>query len=241
MTSIELTRAGGEYRARSHRRLSRRMRHVRTIALLSALTILLSCARHGMTDAETQTYAKAKACYLQGDYEKAIAAIDTGRFKVDSSHQAFLLKAKCEFFLLRPERAEQILRKLLRRYPRYPEAELYLARSLLAEERFDEAQAEIEGALRWNPDDPRLLALMGSLYEARREYQKAFEYYTRSGDFADCLAKAEISLAELYWRFGQASQALGRVRLAKAMISPESALARPLGELESRMIQGSEE
>lgn len=246
MATIELAQGDGAFRAmsrrgRSCRAMSRRAcsHHARMLALLAALTVLFSCARHGMTDGETLAYAKAKSSYLQGDYEKAIAIVEGGRFNLRSSHQAFLLKAKCEFFLLHPERAEPILRKLLKRYPRYAEAELYLARALLAEGRFDAAQGEIEGALQWNPDDPRLLALMGSLHEAKREYQKAFEYYARSGDFADELAKSEVSLAELYWRFGQEKQALGRARLAKAMLSPKSILAKPLGELESRMAQGS--
>ena len=228
MATIELSQ-GSAYRARQ--------KNARAIVLLSALAVILSCARHGMTDAEAQTYAKAKASYLQGDYGKAIATVEGGRFNLRSSHQAFLLQAKCEFFLLHPERAEAILRKLIRRYPRYAEAELYLARSLLAEGRLDEAQGVIEGTLRWNPDDPRILSLMGGLHEAKREYQKAFEYYARSCAFADELGKSEVSLAELYWRFGQADKALERVRLAKALVSPESALARPLGELESRMAQ----
>lgn len=215
-----------------------RLRHTRGIALFFAVTAFISCAQRGMTDAHALTYAKAKSSYLQGDYEKAAELIDKGRFDLRSSHQAFLLEAKCEFFLLRPDRAEAILRRLIKRYPRYAEAELYLCRSLLAEGRFDQAQTELEGALRWNPDDPRLLALVGSLHESRREYQKAFEYYARSCGFADELAKSEISLAELYWRFDQGNQARDRVRLAKAMVSPESVLALPLGELESRMAQG---
>lgn len=216
-----------------------RIRYTRGIALAFAVTAFISCAQRGMTDADALTYAKAKASYLQGDYDKAIDLIEKGRFNLRSAHQAFLLEAKCEFFLLHPDRAEAIFRRLIKLYPRYAEAELYLARSLLAEGRFDEAQTEIEGAMRWNPDDPRLLALMGSLHEAKREYQKAFEYYARSCSFADELAKSEISLAQLYWRFDQGNQALDRVRLAKAIISPESALSRPLGELESRMTQGS--
>jgi hypothetical protein len=79
---------------------------------------------------------------------------------------------------------------------------------------------------------------MGSLHESRRKYQQAFAYYVRSCGFADGLARSEISLAELYWRFDQGNQARDRVRLAKAMASPESTLARALRELENRMTQG---
>lgn len=196
---------------------------------------LSGCAKAGMGEEEISAYVKAKDSYILGEYDKAIGIIDSGRFSYGSGHQAYLLMAKCEFFNRKPASAATILRKLLKVNPRYAEAELWLARSLLAQGLVDEAETETEHAMEWNPEDPRLLSLMGSIQETKKDYQKAFEYYTRSTGFAEETGKDEIALAELYWRFGQIDKALERVQLAKSLISPDSAMYSPLDKLEERM------
>lgn len=211
---------------------------IRFAAFALALGFASSCSRSdAMNDEELSAYATAKERYFQGDYESAIQAIDGARFTYRRGHQALLLEAKSEFFRGHPERAERILRALLARYPRYAEAELWHARTLLAEGKTDEAEKAIERAMRWNPDDPRLLALMASLQKTKKDYPKAFEYSIRAADFADETSKAEILLAELYWRFGQNDKAAGRIGLARAMISDKSVLVRPLKELEERIVK----
>lgn len=201
-----------------------------------ALVFASSCTRDdSMSDAELSAYARAKERYLQGDYESAIQAIEEERFTCRRGHQALLLEAKSELLRGNPGRSESILRALLARYPRYTEAELWHARTLLAEGKTEEAERAIERAMRWNPDDPRLLALMASLQKAKKDYPKAFEYSLRAADFADETGKTEILLAELYWRFGQNEKAAGRIGLARAMLSEKSVLARPLEELEERI------
>ncbi len=208
------------------------------VGLPIALVFASSCTRDDvMSDTELSAYATAKERYLQGDYESAIQAIEGEHFTCRRGHQALLLEAKSEFFRGHPERAEPILRALLRKYPRYTEAELWHARTLLAEGKTDEAESAIERAMRWNPDDPRLLALMASLQKTKKDYPKAFEYSIRAADYADETGKTELLLAELYWRFGQNEKAAGRIGLARAMLSEKSVLARPLKELEDRIVK----
>lgn len=210
------------------------------IALLS-MALVFSCARaDSLSGAEIAAYAQAKRHYLQGDYEGAIASLEAERFTYGRGHQALLLRAKAEFLLGRAERAEPILVRLVKRYPRYPEATLWLSRTLVAEGKIDQAETTVERAMRWDPDDPRFLAVMADVQERKKDYQKAFEYRIRAVDFADETGKEELELAELYWRFTQNDKALERIARARAMISDRSALARPLEELETRLTKGKQ-
>lgn len=200
-----------------------------------SLIALTCCSRFGMDKEAITTYARAKDQYLAGEYDKAIAIVTEGRFNYGTGHHAYLLQAKCEFLNRKPDRAEAILRKLIRVHPRYAEAGIWLVRSILAQGRIDEAETEAERAMEWNPEDPRILSLMGSIQDAKREYQKSFEYYARSTGFTEETGKDEIHLAELYWRFGQTDKALECIRLSRTLISPLSVLYRPLDDLEERM------
>lgn len=212
------------------------------IALLACLCLsFTSCARSRLlNDAEIDAYAQAKRHYLQGDYERAIGVIEEDRFTYERGHQALLLKAKAEFLLGRSELAEPILLRLVKTHPGYPEATLWLARTLLAEGKTDEAESTIVRAMRWDPDDPRLLAIMADVQELKKDYPRAFEYRLRAVDFADETGKEELELAELYWRFAQNDKALERIARARAMISEKSALAKPLAELEARLSKGNQ-
>ncbi len=219
------------------------MSNTRSCGIMGMLFLVIiacssvSCAKKGMSEDELSTYVKAKESYLAGDYAKSVKLVDSARFTYGTGHQAFLLKAKCEFFGQNPERAEAILKKILKAHPRYAEAEIWLVRAILAQGRLDEAETAIERAMEWNPEDPRLLSLMGSVQQAKKEYRKAFEYYTRSTGFAEETGKDEIALAELYWRFGQSDKALERIRRARNLVAPESAVFRPLEKLEERMLK----
>jgi tetratricopeptide (TPR) repeat protein len=212
------------------------------IVLLSCLCLSFSsCARSSsLNDAEIDAYARAKRHYLQGDYERAIGVIEEERFTYERGHQALLLKAKAEFLLGRSELAEPILLRLVKIHPGYPEATLWLARTLLAEGKIDEAESTVIRAMRWDPDDPRLLAIMADVQELKKDYPKAFEYRLRAVDFADETGKEELELAELYWRFAQNDKALERIARARAMISGKSALAKPLAELAARLSKGNQ-
>ncbi len=225
--------------------------HMRSIKSLAGISIALSaclcftfisCARSlPLDDAEIDAYARAKRHYLQGDYERAIGAIEEERFTYGRGHQALLLKAKAEFLLGRPELAGPILLRLVKTRKNYPEATLWLSRTLLAEGKLDEAGSTVERAMRWDPDDPRLLAIMADVQELKKDYPKAFEYRLRAVGFADETGKEELELAELYWRFAQSDKALERIARARALISEKSALSKPLAELEARLSKGNQQ
>lgn len=194
-----------------------------------------SCTSGQMTDAQLSNYVKAKTLYLQGDFDAVLKTLKVSDYSVSNGNQALLLVAKSYFMRYQPDKAEPILLRLTKHYPRYTEAQLWLIRSYLAQNKLDQAEKELALAMRFNGEDPRLMQLMASLHGAKKEYQKAFEYYTRVSDFADEIGKSEIELAQLYYRFGQKEKALYHVQRAKALISSDNVLSRALADLEKKI------
>lgn len=206
------------------------------MSILCLLVVLIaSCRTKQLTTTQFQAYINAKNSYIQGDFDKSAEILDNEAFTVRQGHQALLLRAKCDFFRNDPKKAQDILQRLIRAYPGYTDAQIWLVRSFLAQEKFDEAKRTIETALEFNGDDPRLLQLMASIHESKEDYQKAFDYYSRTTLFADELGKAEISLAQLYYHFKQNDNALIHIKRAQSMVSDDNPLRRPLSALEKRI------
>ncbi len=197
--------------------------------------LVASCRCGGMGDDELEAYKGAKAHYLRGEYAEAIQKLGAGDSASRESHQALLLLAKCHFMIGEPDKAEQILVSLTERIPGYADARIWLVRSYLALGRLDDSGRELERALEFNGDDPRLLQLMAELSEARGKGRDAIDFYSRAASFGDELARVELSLSLIYNRFGQGERALFHLGRSRAFLSPESVLSRPLSELEERM------
>lgn len=204
-----------------------------TLPLVILVTVL-SCSSR-MSQEQTKTYINAKKQYLGGNLELARETLQTEKFGTRRGHQGKLLEAKILFLQGRTEDAETILIKLQKKNPGYSEAQLWLARAQLANEKPSAARETVEAAMEYNPEDLRLLSLMGNICEIEKDYQQALEYHSRAAMHEEDLARTEISLAQLYYRFGQDERATEHVQRAQALISERSVLRRPLQELARHM------
>lgn len=204
------------------------------ICLPVFLAVVVSCVP-GMTAQQVEAYTNAKKLYLSGDLAKALEAVSAENFTTKRGHQALLLKAKILFLQGDTDTPAKILSDLVDEHPEYTEARIWLARTLLARGDPTAAESALTRAMEFNPDDPRILSLMGNVREILKDYRQATEYYSCAALYADDLARTEISLAQIYYRFGQRDQALAHIRRAQTLVSDNSVLRRPLKEAEKRM------
>jgi len=188
-----------------------------------------------MSDEELASYLGAKGLYLSGDYAGALRLLGCEGSSAKRGHSALLLEAKCRFMQGEPEEARRILADLAARMPGYVEALIWLVRSNLALGRLDDAERELERALEFNGEDPRLLQLMGELSETSGDGRNAIDFYSRAASFCDELARVELSLSLIYGKYGQGERALFHLGRSRSFLSPESVLSRPLSDLEERL------
>lgn len=211
------------------------MKKRKTLVTLCFVCLLLAACKTEMTQKQLTTYIDAKKQYFAGNLTASLETLYTEKFGTRRGHQGKLLEAKILFLQGKTADSEKILLRLLDKNPRYTEAQLWLARSQLANEKISEAQETIEKAMEYNPEDPRFLSLAGNIREIEKDYQQALEYHMRAALYGEDLARTEISLAQLYYRFGQDARATEHIHRAQSLVSERSVLRRPLQELELRM------
>lgn len=201
-----------------------------TILLIGSLTAL-SCRQAPLSERHLLAYASAKERYLRGELREAQRELEAISARRRDFHQAVLLLGKTLYFQDKLGEAERVFTDLLRRNARCNEAKLWLVRIALQRGEANRAERTLEELLSYDPNDPRLLYLMGCAAQAKGDIKNALEFYQRSAAFGEELAKAHLESARLYYRFNLPDRALEQLRLCSALLSGESLLREPVARL----------
>jgi predicted Zn-dependent protease len=207
------------------------LRFIRLTILLPAALAAMSCVPALVPEELLIAYARAKETYLRGDLpgaERELSALLTRR---RGFHQAEFLLGKVYYFEGKLSEAQRTFTDLLKRNARYNEAELWLVRIALQQGDAQHAERKLEELLSYDPNDPRLLYLMGSLYQAKGDVKNALELYQRAAALGEELAKAHLESARLYYQFNLPERALKELRLCASLLSEDSLLREPVASL----------
>lgn len=200
----------------------------------AACMALSSCAQRAPTNDELKAYGEAKVAYAAGklaDAEKTLAPLAKGR----ALPQAQFLLGKTRFFLGRYEEAAPVFKNIGARFPKYHEADIWLARTYLQLGRIDEAHKIALDMLAGDSGDSRLYYLEAMTRVAAGDLGDAIAYLERSSEAGEELAKSYFEAARLYYRFGQDEKAAERLKRAAAMLSSGSPMLGAVDELLKRL------
>jgi predicted Zn-dependent protease len=211
--------------------LGRLLRFLQYTVLLFGSLTALSCTPAPIPEQLLMAYAKAKETYLRGDLAGAERELLSLIAQRRDFHQAQFLLGKVLYFQNELGEAERVFTGLLERHARYNEAELWLVRISLQQGDSAGAEKKLHELLSFDPNDPRLLYLMGSLMQARGDVKNALEFYQRAAAFGEELSKAHLESARLYYQFNLPERALQELRICAALISSESLLREPVAKL----------
>jgi tetratricopeptide (TPR) repeat protein len=182
---------------------------------------------------EITRYLEAEQLYRETEHGEAAERLEELCESFPAFHQAGLLLAKCRFFLGAYPDAHSELKRLLNIHPVYPQAELWLARTLLQMGRPEEARRRAVGLLEFDPDDLRLLYLTGRIAEQQNDLPTALDCYRRAAAAVETAARPFLALGRIYYHCGAQEKAQEYLERAAAVLSAESALAEPLDRLRS--------
>lgn len=206
---------------------------VASVALVSAA--LSGCAPAKPSSADLDAYFKARDLYLRGAVDRAAPLVSQITSRTRGFHQARLLEGKILFFKGDMQGSERIFRELANQPPGYTEAQLWLLRSLQAQDKTKEAERLLNMILELNPGDPRFLHQAGMLRLAGDDIGGALAFFRRSQEYAVDLSQSYIESARILYRFGMTDPALGDLATAKALLPADSALRKPVEDLERRI------
>jgi len=201
-----------------------------TILLFGSLAAI-SCIPVAVPEELLVAYAKAKETYLRGDLPGAERELSALLARRRDFHQAQFLLGKVYYFEGKLTEAQRTFTVLLKRNARYHEAELWLVRIALQQGDTQSAERKLEELLSYDPNDPRLLYLMGSLRQTKGDVKNALELYQRAAAFGEELAKAHLESARLYYQFNLPERALQELRLCASLLSEDSLLREPVASL----------
>jgi tetratricopeptide (TPR) repeat protein len=203
------------------------------VGLLALMTT--ACGSSAPSGRDVQAYFDAKELYLRGDTEAAVPQLEALTARAKSFHQARLLLGKALFMSGRHAEAAETFAALLREYPRYADASLWQARSLMAAGSLKEAEDALTEAMAYSSEDSRFLYAAGSLWECRGEYQKALDYYRRAAVAGDELGEIYLSIGKIYSRFRVYDKSLQYIDKCLSVLDEGSLLYRPVVELKARV------
>lgn len=113
--------------------------------------------------------------------------------------------------------AEQEYRKALATRPEDTGAQMGLSLTLLADSEIDEALHVAESALKNNPDDPELNAVLAEILCARNDFARAEPYLKKSlNTRPEYVPHVHALLGKVYARTGRTEQAIAELKLALA-------------------------
>jgi tetratricopeptide (TPR) repeat protein len=207
---------------------------IAALCVVAACSALSSCASRAIKTEQLKAYAEAKASYAEGklgEAEKALLPLAKGR----ALPQAEFLLGKVRFFLGKYDDAASSFKELSSAFPKYHEADIWIARTYLQQGKIDEAGIIAQELLANDSGDLRLYYLEAMLLSAKGDLQGALGFLERSGESGEELSKTFFESARIYYQFGQDERAMEKLKRAKAVVSPDSPMNEAVDELMKRL------
>jgi predicted Zn-dependent protease len=201
------------------------------ILLILPWFCLLSCQPRAPSSDLVQQYLAAKDDYAGGDLQKAEQRLTSIVARDKGFHQATFLLGKIYYFENRPSEARRVFAALVKKYGSYNEADIWVVRTLVREGAIEAAQRRVEELLAFDPSDPRLLFLRGSLALETSDLKSALVFFQRAADFGEELARSHLEIARLYYQFDLPGKALEELALCRSLTSNGSLLRDSVDKL----------
>jgi tetratricopeptide (TPR) repeat protein len=177
-----------------------------------------------------KAYGEAKSFYAAGklaEAERALAPLAEAK----ALPQAQFLLGKTRYFLGSYDKAAEAFKNLGTRFPKYHEADIWLARTFLQQGKVDEADQIAKELLSNDSSDLRLYYLEAMIRMVQGDVKNALGFLERSAESGEELAKSYFESARLYYRFAQDDKAIERLNAAKALCSPASPMREAIDDL----------
>jgi len=205
-------------------------RMTRLAAALLVATFSVSCSR-GADARDLKDYGEAKALYADGRFAEAKALLERVVKDAPGFHQAALLLGKAELFSGDEAAAARRFEALAARREGYREADIWLLRSWLALDRFDDAEKRLQALFEYDQGDPRLFSIAASLYLRKGEDAKALAYFERAIEYDEDILRDRFEVARLHYRYGQDDRAAEELETIAVQAGEGSALRSAAVEL----------
>jgi eukaryotic-like serine/threonine-protein kinase len=113
-----------------------------------------------------------------------------------------------------PEKAQQILKRLIAEYPDEKRARLDLGTSYYGRARFEEALVELQQAVKLDPQFGGAINMLAYTHAQLKQYDKAIDWFKKYSQVSPADANPHDSLGDLYYNLGKFDEALEKYQEA---------------------------
>lgn len=153
-------------------------------------------------------YTKALDYYQTEDLEKSGEFIDLCIKQDSSFYQAKFLKAKILYFSNNYNKSYNLLYSLVKKYPRYTDARIWKIRLLIALDRLEEAEKELNKELSFNNSDWRVYYQYSLLSDKLAQMDKRLIMLNKAEFFLSQSYNVYIESADVWIKLGLRNEAL---------------------------------
>lgn len=205
------------------------------VAAVAGVLLLNACSPSEPPEAAVRRYMKGEDFYLKGQLEAAEAIFHRLAASYSAFYQSRFMDAKALYLLRRSGEAERTLEELVKDYPRYHEAGIWLARIEVERGEFDLADKRLSELLSYDSLDPRLLYLMAEVRRRRGNLNESITYLKKAASYEEEMARVHLDLGRLYYRFGLDVKARTEFDRVLFLLPSQSPLRRPVNVLLSQI------
>ena len=128
------------------------------------------------------------------------------------------MKAKILYFQDKLVEANLVLHKAIKKYPEYTDARIWFIRVLIAQEKYEEAEAALIKELSFNSGDCRVFYQYGNLCEKLGRLDERLSMYRKAESLLSENSKIYLELADIWLILGMRERALDELDKAEVVM-----------------------
>jgi tetratricopeptide (TPR) repeat protein len=155
----------------------------------------------------SELYEKGKLLYSYQSVEEALNFFEKAVSADPDFRQAYVMCAKCYFYLNREEAAVVVLEKVLRKYPRYVDANFWAGKVYYFLDNHGSAEGFLLKVIEEDSNHVDARYLLGDIYLEKGDLDKALFNYSEIETNLNIIALSKIKKGEIFASAGQKKKA----------------------------------
>lgn len=179
---------------------------------------LCSCSDKNMAQ---QHYIQAVNAYSAKNFNLAFDFIQQSLASDKNFHEASLLKIKILYFQDKNKEALRTAEAILKKYPEFTEAKLWLIRLFIQCEEYEKAQTALKREISFNYSDWRFYHLYALLGEKQKNFELRMAMEKKAEQFLQESSKVYMDIATFWLQLEQRNRAIDYLEKARILF-PEA-------------------
>jgi len=173
--------------------------------LYSGIFLIIGLLGFGCREQEqyTEEFTRGRALYSQQKLDEALICFESTLSKNRKYKQAYVMAAKCYYYLDREAAAREKLEKVLQYYPEYVDANFWMAKIFYFTGDYSRTEEHLLRVLEEDSSHIEAHYLLGDIYLFKGSFEKALVNYGIVEESLGVIALSKIRQGEIYARSEQ--------------------------------------